>query len=163
MGPAGIAAGGKPVLEAFTSALAGAGVAASLKENCASHQVGCLGLCARDVLVEVHENGSKTVYQYIKPDMVPRIVDEHLVGGRPVREWLVDEAYDKFYAKQKKIVLADCGRIDPVDTDAYHAVGGYEAARDVLTEWLPDDVIDETKSSGLRGRGGAGFPTGLKW
>jgi NADH-quinone oxidoreductase subunit F len=163
MGPAGIAAGGKLVLEAFTSALAGAGVTASLKENCASHQVGCLGLCARDVLVEVHKNEAKTVYQYIKPDMVPRIVDEHLVGGKPVQEWLVDEAYDKFYGKQKKIVLADCGRIDPEDTDAYHAVGGYEAARDVLTEWLPDDVIEEIKSSGLRGRGGAGFPTGLKW
>lgn len=163
MGPAGIAAGGRLVLDAFTSALAGTTVQASVKENCASHQVGCLGLCARDVLVEVHKNGSKTVYQYIKPDMVPRIVEEHLVHGTPVRDWLVDEAYDKFYAKQKKIVLADCGRIDPEDTDAYHAVGGYEAARDVLTEWLPDDVINEIKSSGLRGRGGAGFPTGLKW
>ena len=163
MGPAGIAAGGRLVLEAFTSALARTGVQASVKENCSSHQVGCLGLCARDVLVEVHENGSKTVYQYIKPDMVERIVDEHLVGGTPVRDWLVDEAYENFYRKQMKIVLADCGRIDPVDTDAYHAVGGYEAARDVLTEWLPDDVIDEIKSSGLRGRGGAGFPTGLKW
>ena len=163
MGPAGIAAGGKLVLEAFMSALATTAVQASVRENCASHQVGCLGLCARDVLVEVHQNDAKTVYQYIKPDMVPRIVDEHLVGGTPVKEWLVDEAYDTFYAKQKKIVLADCGRIDPVDTDAYHAVGGYEAVRDVLTEWLPDDVIEEIKSSGLRGRGGAGFPTGLKW
>jgi NADH:ubiquinone oxidoreductase subunit F (NADH-binding)/(2Fe-2S) ferredoxin/Pyruvate/2-oxoacid:ferredoxin oxidoreductase delta subunit len=163
MGPAGIAAGGRQVLESFTSALAGSGLQASVKENCSSHQVGCLGLCARDVLVEVHQSGSKTVYQYIKPDMVRRIVDEHLAGGTPVREWLVDEAYDTFYAKQKKIVLADCGRIDPEDTDAYHAVGGYEAARDVLTEWLPDDVINEIKSSGLRRRGGAGFPTGLKW
>jgi NADH-quinone oxidoreductase subunit F len=107
MGPAGIAAGGKLVLEAFTSALTRAGVQASVRENCASHQVGCLGLCARDVLVEVHENDSKTVYQYIKPDMVERIVDEHVVQGTPVQEWLVDEAYEKFYAKQKKIVLAD--------------------------------------------------------
>lgn len=164
MGPAGIAAGGKPVLEAFASALARSSVRASLRENCASHQVGCLGLCARDVLVEVHINGTRSaVYQYVKPDMVQRIVDEHLVNGTPVRDWLVDEAYERFYGKQKKIVLADCGRIDPVDTDAYHSVGGYEAARDVLTEWLPDDVIDEIKASGLRGRGGAGFPTGLKW
>jgi NADH-quinone oxidoreductase subunit F len=163
MGPAGIAAGGKAVLDSFRTALEGAGVSATLKENCSSHQVGCLGLCARDVLVEVHHNGSKTVYQYVKPDMVQRIVDEHLIGGTPVGDWLVDEAYDKFYGKQKKIVLSDCGRIDPEDTDAYHAVGGYEAARDVLTEWLPDDVIEEIKASGLRGRGGAGFPTGLKW
>src|SRR5512143_2419469 len=163
MGPAGIAAGGKGVLDAFASALSDSGVPAELKENCSSHQVGCLGLCARDVLVEVHQDGSKTVYQYVKPDMVQRIVTEHLIGGVPVKEWLVDETYEKFYRKQKKIVLSDVGRIDPVDTDDYHRVGGYEAARDVLTEWLPDDVIEEIKSSGLRGRGGAGFPTGLKW
>jgi NADH-quinone oxidoreductase subunit F len=115
------------------------------------------------VLVEVHRDGSKTVYQYVKPEMVERIVAEDIAGGTPVREWLVDEAYEAFYRKQKKIVLSDCGRIDPEDTDAYHAVGGYEAARDVLTEWTPDDVIEEIKMSGLRGRGGAGFPTGLKW
>ncbi len=163
MGPAGIAAGGKAVLDAFKTALAESSVTAEIRENCSSHQVGCLGLCARDVLVEVHENDSKTVYQYVKPDMVQRIVEEHLVCGKPVKEWLVDDTYEKFYRKQKKIVLSDVGRIDPEDTDDYHRVGGYEAARDVLTEWLPDDVIEEIKSSGLRGRGGAGFPTGLKW
>jgi NADH-quinone oxidoreductase subunit F len=163
MGPAGIAAGGKQVLDTFRDALSQSGLTATLKEHCSSHQVGCLGLCARDVLVDVHRDGAKIVYQYVKPDMVRRIVDEHLVAGAPVQEWLVDEAYERFYGKQKKIVLADCGRIDPEDTDAYHAVGGYEAARDVLTEWLPDDVIEEIKNSGLRGRGGAGFPTGLKW
>ncbi len=163
MGPAGIAAGGKRVIEAFRSALAASSVQADIREHCSSHQVGCLGLCARDVLVEIHRNGSKTVYQYIKPDMVERIVAEDIVGGAPVREWLVDDAYDAFYRKQKKIVLSDCGRIDPEDTDAYHAVGGYGSARDVLTEWTPDEVIEEIKMSGLRGRGGAGFPTGLKW
>ncbi len=163
MGPAGIAAGGKAVLDAFAKALSSSPAEAVLKENCASHQVGCLGLCARDVLVEVHAGDVKTVYQYIKPEMVQRIVDEHLVSGSPVKEWLVDEAYDRFYKKQKKIVLSDCGRIDPEDTDAYHAVGGYGTARDILTEWLPGEVIEEIKASGLRGRGGAGFPTGLKW
>jgi len=163
MGPAGIAAGGKGVLDAFARALSSSPAEAVLKENCSSHQVGCLGLCARDVLVEVHSSGDKTVYQYIKPEMVQRIVDEHLVNGTPVKEWLVDEDYERFYRKQKKIVLSDCGRIDPEDTDAYHAVGGYGTARDVLTEWLPSEVIDEIKASGLRGRGGAGFPTGLKW
>lgn len=163
MGPAGIAAGGKGVLDAFAKALSCSPADAVLKENCSSHQVGCLGLCARDVLVEVHSNGDKTVYQYIKPEMVQRIVEEHLVGGVPVKEWLVDEDYERFYRKQKKIVLSDCGRIDPENTDAYHAVGGYGTARDVLTEWLPSEVIEEIKASGLRGRGGAGFPTGLKW
>jgi NADH:ubiquinone oxidoreductase subunit F (NADH-binding)/(2Fe-2S) ferredoxin/Pyruvate/2-oxoacid:ferredoxin oxidoreductase delta subunit len=163
MGPAGIAAGGKKVLQAFRDALADTDVQAELANRCSSHQVGCLGLCARDVLVEIHQNSSKTVYQYIKPDMVKRIVDEHLIGGNPVKEWLVDEAYENFYRKQNKIVLADCGRIDPEDMGAYQAIGGYEAASEVLKEWTPEDVIDEIKSSGLRGRGGAGFSTGLKW
>jgi NADH-quinone oxidoreductase subunit F len=163
MGPAGIAAGGKAVLDAFRSSLAEANVPATLAERCSSHQVGCLGLCARDVLVEVHQNGSKTVYQYIKPDMVPRIVSDHLVGGSPVTEWLADEGYQKFYKKQIKVVLADCGRIDPEELAAYEAIGGYEAAREVLMSWYPEEVIEEIKMSGLRGRGGAGFPTGLKW
>jgi len=163
MGPAGIAAGGKHVIEAFNEALGRSGVSATVKERCSTHQVGCVGLCARDVLVEVHRSGSKTVYQYVKPDMVPRIVEDHLVAGTPVREWLVDEAYDAFYKKQIKVVLADCGRIDPEDIEAYKAIGGYEAARDVLNNWFPEEVITEIKQSGLRGRGGAGFPTGLKW
>lgn len=163
MGPAGIAAGGKEVLESFREALASSGVSAELREHCSSHQVGCLGLCARDVLVEVHQNGEKTVYQYIKPDMVQRIVDEHLIAGTPVGEWLVDDAYDSFYGKQVKIVLADCGVIDPEEIDAYIALEGYEAAQDVLASWSHDEVINEIKLSGLRGRGGAGFPTGLKW
>ena len=163
MGPAGIAAGGKKVIEAFSEAFAQTGVPAEVKERCSSHQVGCVGLCARDVLVEVHADGAKTVYQYVKPDMVPRIVQEHLVDGAPVKEWLVDEAYDAFYRKQIKIVLSDCGRIDPEEISAYQAVGGYEAAREVLHSWYPVEVIEEIKLSGLRGRGGAGFPTGLKW
>ncbi len=163
MGPAGIAAGGKQVLEAFRNALTAAGTSATLKENCSTHQVGCVGLCARDVLVEVHRGGTKTVYQYIQPNMVPRIVEEHLIAGLPVAEWLVDSAYDKFYKKQIKVVLSDVGRIDPEDIDAYVAVDGYEAAREVLHSWFPEEVIEEIKLSGLRGRGGAGFPTGLKW
>jgi NADH-quinone oxidoreductase subunit F len=163
MGPAGIAAGGKHVIEAFNEVLGRSGVSATVKERCATHQVGCVGLCARDVLVEVHTNGNKTVYQYVKPDMVPRIVEEHLVAGTPVREWLVDEAYDAFYKKQIKVVLADCGRIDPEEIDAYLAINGYEAGRDVLQNWSPEEVITEIKQSGLRGRGGAGFPTGVKW
>jgi NADH-quinone oxidoreductase subunit F len=163
MGPAGIAAGGKKVIEAFSDALGQAGVPAEVKEHCSAHQVGCMGLCARDVLVEVHRGDAKTVYQHIKPDMVPRIVQEHIIGGTPIAQWLSDETYDAFYRKQVKVVLSDCGRIDPEEIEAYTAVGGYEAARDVLNSWDPEEVIEEIKLSGLRGRGGAGFPTGLKW
>lgn len=163
MGPAGISAGGKDVLEAFAAAIARAGVSVALKKRCSSHQVGCMGLCARDVLVEVHAGGEKTVYQYVKAEMVQRIVDEHLVGGAPVREWLVDEAYENFYRKQLKIVLSDVGALDPEDIDGYVAVGGYGPLRDILLNRAPEEVITEIKASGIRGRGGAGFPTGLKW
>jgi NADH-quinone oxidoreductase subunit F len=163
MGPAGISAGGKGVIEAFAAALSRAGVRAEVRERCSTHQVGCMGLCARDVLVEVHAAGEKTVYQYVKPEMVQRIVEEHIVGGAPVREWLVDEAYDNFYRKQVKIVLADCGVLDPEEVDGYVAAGGYGSLRDILVNRMPEEVINEIKASGIRGRGGAGFPTGLKW
>ncbi len=163
MGPAGIAAGGRDVLERFREALASAGLDASVKEHCSSHQVGCLGLCARDVLVEVHTDGQKHTYQYVKPDMVERIVTEHIAGGKPVSEWLVDDSFDAFYEKQVKVVLSHCGVLDPEDIDDYIASGGYEAIGRILKKCLPEMVIDEIKASGLRGRGGAGFPTGLKW
>ena len=163
MGPAGIAAGGKEVLDAFRQCLSEAGISAEVKEHCSSHQVGCIGLCAKDVLVEVHKNGNKTTYQYVKPDMVERIVSEHVIGDTPVQEWLADSDCENFYRKQVKVVLSDCGRLDPEDIDAYIAAGGYEPTREVLATWIPDDVIDEIKASGIRGRGGAGFPTGLKW
>jgi len=163
MGPAGIAAGGKEVLDAFRQCLSEAGISAEVKEHCSSHQVGCIGLCAKDVLVEVHKNGNKTTYQYVKPDMVERIVSEHVIGDTPVQEWLADSDCENFYRKQVKVVLSDCGRLDPEDIDAYIAAGGYEPTREVLATWIPDDVIEEIKASGIRGRGGAGFPTGLKW
>jgi len=163
MGPAGIAAGGKGVLEAFSKVLLEKGVGAELRQNCSAHQVGCIGLCARDVLVEIDNRSAKTTYQYIKPDMVERIVNEHLIGGSPVNEWLVDSDFDSFYQKQFKIVLSDVGKIDPEDVDSYISAGGYEPTREVLMTWIPDDVIEEIKESGIRGRGGAGFPTGLKW
>ena len=163
MGTGGMASGGAEVLQAFREELAAAAIPAEVKEHCLSHRVGCRGLCAKDVLVDVLTDGSKTTYQFIKPDMVPRIVEEHIIGKSPVAEWQVGADYENFHQKQIKIVLSDCGKIDPEDPDDYHAVGGYGTARDVLTEWLPGEVIDEIKASGLRGRGGAGFPTGLKW
>jgi NADH:ubiquinone oxidoreductase subunit F (NADH-binding)/(2Fe-2S) ferredoxin len=163
MGPGGIAAGGMGVLDAFKTSLAQHGLSAALKENCSAHKVGCLGLCARDVLVEIEKDSSKTVYQYVKPDMVERIVTEHLKGGIVVAEWLVDEAYRNFYGKQIKVVLEDCGKFDPEDIEAYKAASGYISAKKVISSQTPEAVIEEIKKSGLRGRGGAGFPTGLKW
>src|SRR3990170_2847992 len=163
MGTGGVASGGAEVLDAFKREIEAAGIKARVRENCFAHQVGCRGLCAKDVLVDVAIDDARVTYQFVKSDMVQRIVQEHLIENKPVEEWRVGEDYELFQQKQVKIVLSACGRIDHEDTDAYHSVGGYGAASDVLTEWLPDDVIQEIKNSGLRGRGGAGFPTGLKW
>ncbi len=163
MGPGGIASGGHEVLSSFESALKQAGVPAEFKDRCTLHKVGCLGLCSKDALVEVIINGSKATYQYVKPDMIPRIVDEHIIGGKPVSDWLVQEDYHDFYKKQVKVVLSDCGKVDPESMDSYLALGGYKATEKVLTSMGPENAIEEIKKSGLRGRGGAGFPTGVKW
>jgi len=162
MGPGGIATGGSDVIDAFNSHLADAGITAGVSEKCSLHQVGCMGLCSRDVLVEVIEENKKHTYQYIKPDMVERIVNEHLKEGRPVDEWLVGDDYHDYHARQTKIVLEDCGKIDPESIDAYIEVGGYEALTKVL-KMSPEEVVRIISDSGLRGRGGAGFPTGRKW
>ena len=163
MGPGGIATGGGDVILAFREHLAVADVEAAVEKDCSMHQVGCMGLCAKDVLVEVSDNGKTTTYQYIKPDMVERIVQEHIVEGRPVEEWQVKEDYRTFHEKQVKVVLSDCGAIDPEDLEAYLSVDGYQALDKVLNSLSPKETAAIIKDSGLRGRGGAGFPTGLKW
>jgi NADH:ubiquinone oxidoreductase subunit F (NADH-binding) len=163
MGPGGIASGGKDVLQAFRSSLATQGIKAALKEKCSTHKVGCMGLCARDVLVEIEQHGNKTVYQYVKPTMVERIVSEHLVKGAVISEWLADEAYERFHQKQVKVVLDQCGKFDPEDIEAYQVAGGYAAAKKAITQLTPEAIVETIKKSGLRGRGGAGFPTGTKW
>jgi NADH-quinone oxidoreductase subunit F len=163
MGPGGIATGGSEVIRAFQGSLKAAGLKASIKKGCSLHQVGCMGLCSRDVLVEVIDNGSTHTYQYIKPEMVERIVAEHVRTGSPVGEWLVGDDYHDFHSRQTKIVLDDCGKINPESIDAYIKVGGYEALRTVLSSMTREQVIDVISKSGLRGRGGAGFPTGRKW
>ena len=163
MGPGGIATGGGDVILAFREHLAEADLEAAVEKDCSMHQVGCMGLCAKDVLVEVSDNGKTTTYQYIKPDMVERIVQEHIVEGRPVEEWQVKEDYRTFHEKQVKVVLSDCGAIDPEDLEAYLSVDGYQALDKVLNSLSPKETAAIIKDSGLRGRGGAGFPTGLKW
>jgi len=163
MGPGGIASGSEEVISAFESGLKQANISAEIQKGCSLHKVGCFGLCSKDVLVDLIINGNKTTYQYVKPEMVQRIVDEHITGEKPVLEWLADEAYHNFYKKQIKVVLSDCGNIDYESIDSYISTGGYNAAKKVFTAMSPEDVIEEVKKSGLRGRGGAGFPTGVKW
>ncbi len=164
MGTGGIAAGGDLVMGAFIKEFAEAGIEnTTVRENCRLHKVGCRGFCARDVLVDISVDGVVSNYQYIQPDMVRRLVREHVIGARPVKEWLVGEDYYTFHNNQTKRVLADLGRIDPESIDEYLGVGGYKAAEKTLTAMQPAEVIQTVKDSGLRGRGGGGFPTGLKW
>jgi NADH-quinone oxidoreductase subunit F len=132
---------------------------------------GCMGACDVGPVAIVAPDG--TFYQKLKPEDSVKIVEEHLLKGRIVKELLrrnghSDEVYvtpDEipFFKLQKKLVLRNCGIIDPTNIDEYIARDGYSALAKVLTEMEPQQVIDEIKKSGLRGRGGGGFPTGLKW
>lgn len=164
MGTGGIAAGGLQVMEAFQQEFEAAGVEnASIEKNCKLHKVGCRGFCARDVLVDITVDGETSTYQYIEGAMVKRLVKEHILEGKPVEEWLVGEDYHFFHENQEKIILADLGKIDPESIEDYLEVKGYSALESVLGSMKPGEVIETVRESGLRGRGGAGFLTGVKW
>lgn len=163
IGTGGLAAGGKEVIEAFKKAITDFCVDIELDFTCHYQKVGCRGFCARDVLVDVVDGDTSVTYQGIKPHIAKRIVEEHLIKGQPVTEWLIDASYYAFHAKQLKILLKDCGAIDPEDIQAYINVGGYSGIKKIVSAMTPEDVINEIKASGIRGRGGAGFPTGVKW
>ena len=162
-GTGGIASGGEAVLSAFKNAVSSSGIKATFSGKCSAQKVGCRGFCSKDVLVDIVIHGEKTTYQHVKADMVSRIFNEHIVQGKPVTEWVVGEEYHTFHDKQTKVVLSHCGEIDPEDINAYMAVSGYQAARKALTSMDAGEIIEMVKSSNLRGRGGAGFPTGVKW
>ena len=132
---------------------------------------GCFGLCALGPIMVVYPEGS--FYSMVKVEDIPEIVEEHLLKGRIVTRLLYQETVEEdkikslnktaFYAKQKRVALRNCGVIDPEKIDDYIAQDGYAALGKVLTEMTPEEVIQTILDSGLRGRGGAGFPTGLKW
>ena len=134
-------------------------------------RTGCFGLCALGPIVVVHPDGS--FYSAVTPEHVPEIVEEHLLKGRPVKHLLFDETVTEnavksfddtdFYRKQLRIALRNCGRINPENIEEYIAFDGYRALGKVLTEMKPAEVTQTILDSGLRGRGGGGFPTGLKW
>ncbi|MFA5355076.1 MAG: NADH-quinone oxidoreductase subunit L, partial [Thermodesulfovibrionales bacterium] len=163
LGTSGKASGGMDVLRAFKQNIQESGIEARIGKRCSYKKVGCRGFCSRDVLVDVIINGSKMTYQSVKPIMVERIVKEHILDGNPVQEWLTRDEYESYHGKQHKIVLGPCGEIDPESIDEYLAMRGYRAAKKALTQMTPDEVIRAVTASGLRGRGGSGFPTGQKW
>ena len=142
-----------------------------LTEEVAIVQTGCHGLCALGPIMIVYPEA--TFYSMVKPEYVPEIVSEHLLKGRVVTKYVYDETVTDegikplletdFYKKQHRIALRNCGVINPENIDEYIGTGGYEALGKVLTTMTPDDVINVLLQSGLRGRGGGGFPTGRKW
>ena len=157
------------ILDEFNNQLAANGLENEVK----TVMTGCFGLCALGPIVIVYPEGA--FYSRIEVGDVKEIVDEHLMKGRIVKRLLYSETVDEkdnsikslnhtdFYNKQVRVALRNCGVINPEDIDEYIGTDGYAALTKVLTEMKPEEVIDVVKASGLRGRGGAGFPTGLKW
>ncbi|WP_041138931.1 NADH-quinone oxidoreductase subunit NuoF [Beduini massiliensis] len=135
-------------------------------------KTGCLGLCGFGPNICIYPDN--IIYKSVKPEDVKEIVMEHFYKGRPVTRLMLNESdevskeildinHTKFYEKQKRIALHNCGVIDPENIEEYIGKDGYAALGKALTEMSPQEVVDEIKASGLRGRGGGGFPTGVKW
>ncbi len=171
MATCGIAAGARPVLETLVSEIEAKGLSAAVSVK----QTGCIGICQFEPVVEIYQGGKeKVTYVKMTPDKAKRVVEEHVVGGKPIAEFTLQEGEavnekpvslteTRFYRNQKRVALRNCGVINPEDIDEYIATDGYAALAKVLNEMTPEEVISTVLASGLRGRGGAGFPTGKKW
>lgn len=159
-GSCGIATGAKKTSDEFQRI-----VAEKNLTNVVIDKTGCIGTCYLEPIVDVYNDEGTLEARYVKctTDKVEKIVEEHLMGSKPVEEYVIPAEDEAFLSQQQRIVLRNCGQINPEKIEEYIAAGGYEAARKVITSMTPDEVIEEIKISGLRGRGGAGFPTWFKW
>ena len=159
--------GSEEIIKTLESEIGKAGLAEEVKVV----RTGCFGLCALGPIMIVYPEGC--FYSMVKPEDIPEIVSEHLVKGRIVTRLLYQETVNEgdvtsinntnFYKKQLRIALRNCGVINPESIEEYIAYDGYEALGKCLTEMTPEQVVGIIKDSGLRGRGGGGFPTGVKW
>jgi len=170
MATCGIAAGAKPVMDAFIEELKKRNI-----RNASVVMTGCVGVCRLEPIVEVIDcRGKKTTYVRMNPEKAARVVAEHIAEGRPCADYVVGAADGSsggawsleetgFFKRQMRIALRNCGVINPESIEEYIAFGGYGALGKVISEMKPEEVIEKIKRSGLRGRGGGGFQTGLKW
>lgn len=157
-GSCGIATGAKKTAVEFNKLIA------EKKLNIPVELTGCVGTCYLEPIVDVYEdNGEYTRYVKVQPENVAAIVENHLMNGNVVSGQTISEIDKEFVGKQHRVVLRNCGMINPEDIDEYLAVDGYKGIEKVLKSMTQDEVIEEIKISGLRGRGGAGFPTWFKW
>lgn len=155
MATCGLAAGAKPVYELFRDEIIKRGLA-----RVTLAQTGCLGTCRLEPMVEVYTPGQeKITYIKVTPEKAKRIIADHLGNDEIIQEYTEKINFES----QERIALRNCGIINPELLDEYIAMDGYKALGNVLNSMTPQQVIDEIKKSGLRGRGGGGFPTGLKW
>lgn len=163
-GTGGISMGAKEVELTFIKLLAEKGVDATVGKRCDVIKTGCRGLCANDVLVDIitPEQGRVT-YDFVKPEEVEKIIDEHIVNKETIEKRKAKPYYNQFVDAQMRVVMTGCGQIDPDSIDAYKHEDGFKAIEKCIKTMKPEEVIEEVKKSGLRGRGGGGFPTGMKW
>jgi NADH-quinone oxidoreductase subunit F len=162
-GTGGLASGAKAVADAFEEEFAKQGVVAKVGKRCEVVGTGCRGLCANDVLVDIVLPGQDPVtYDFVTPELVPQIVGEHVLANEPVAKKVAGPYYAKFLEKQMRVIFSRCGTINAESIEDFIAHKGFTGIQKAVS-MTPDQVIDEVKRSGLRGRGGGGFPTGVKW
>ena len=157
-GSCGIATGAKKTAAEFEKQIAEKNL------DVAVDITGCVGTCYLEPIVDIYEdNGEMTRYVQIQPERVAEIVENHLEKGQAVESLAISKEDQQFIEKQQRVVLRNCGLINPEKIEEYIAADGYKAIEKVVTSMTPEEVIEEIKISGLRGRGGAGFPTWFKW